>query len=138
MKVALLSDGAARGNPGLSGAGAVIVQEKKILKKIKKFLGNKTNNEAEYLALILGLEQALEMGVTEIDVYVDSELMQKQIEGKYKVKAPNLRPLFAQVFKLKEKFTAFSIKHIRREKNKIADALANKAIDERHFKISTS
>jgi len=129
MKVTIYTDGAARGNPGPAGAGAVLMQDGKILKKCRKFLGTGTNNEAEYEAVILGLEEAKKLGATDVEFFVDSELLQRQVIGIYKVKAKNLRPLFEKIFKLKISFASFKISHIRREKNKIADLLANEAID---------
>jgi ribonuclease HI len=126
----MYTDGASRGNPGLAGAGFVIYSESgETIKKGKKFLGKKTNNEAEYLALILALKSLSENKCT-LNIFSDSELMVKQLNGEYKVKNEKLKPLFNEVQKLLENIN-YKISHIKRDKNKIADKLANEAIDER-------
>lgn len=134
-KVILQTDGGARGNPGPAGAGVVISSETgEILKTAKKFLGEKlTNNEAEYLALLLGLEnlQSLTDGgeETEVSVRLDSELVVKQLNGEYKVKEPRLKELVQKVKNLSNFFPTITFTHIPREENKLADKLANEAMD---------
>jgi ribonuclease HI len=128
----LYTDGAARGNPGPAGAGAVIVSpEGHIVAKIGKFLGDSTNNVAEYMGLILGLKRAKAMGIKELEVYSDSELLVKQLAGEYQVKADHLRPLHDEASLLLKAFTFIQVRHIPREDNAQADAMSNRAIDER-------
>lgn len=137
--IQLYTDGASRGNPGPAGAGFVLFSEesvnphsrlqKNILHEGCKYLGEKTNNEAEYIAIILGLELAKEKGITELSCFLDSELVVRQLEGRYKVKKPHLQELHAKALSLAKQFTQVSFGHVRREYNTEADALANKAID---------
>ncbi len=136
-KVIIFTDGAARGNPGLAGAGAVICNEKKqVIKEYSKFLGKKTNNEAEYEALIFALKMFKKFSgkkmakMTEIEVRADSLLMVKQLKGEYKILNEKLQLLFLEIWNLRLDFKSFKIKFIRREKNKQADLLANRGIDE--------
>jgi ribonuclease HI len=96
-----------------------------------RFLGETTNNVAEYEALIWGLENALEAGVDDIEVLMDSELIVKQLLGQYKVKNAGLKPLFVKAMELRRQFSAFAVRHVRREENTLADALANEAMDAR-------
>jgi len=128
----LYTDGASRGNPGLAGAGVVLFDDRgqELLGK-SKYLGKCTNNVAEYQALILGLQAAQELGCPRLHVFLDSELIVRQITGKYKVKNATLKPLFAQVQKLLKGFKGYTIGHVPREKNKRADELANQGIDRR-------
>jgi ribonuclease HI len=128
----LYTDGAARGNPGPAGAGAVIVNpDGHIVAKIGKFLGESTNNVAEYMGLILGLKRAKAMGIKELDVYSDSELLVRQLAGEYAVKADHLRPLHDEARALLGAFSTIQVRHIPREENAQADAMSNRAIDER-------
>lgn len=128
----LYVDGASRGNPGEAGAGALIKDPSaRVVKRLKKFLGRTTNNVAEYSALVMGLEAARSMGIDRISVFADSELMVKQLNGVYKVKSEDLRPLYEKAAALSKGFKEFSIRHIYREKNAAADALSNEAIDDR-------
>ena len=129
-KLIIFTDGGARGNPGPAGIGIVIKENDKNIKEYGKYIGETTNNQAEYKALISALETAREMGAEEVQVFMDSELIVKQIKGEYKVKHPGLAPLFLKLYNLKVGFKKFSVTHVRREKNKEADALVNKAIDE--------
>ncbi len=123
-------DGASRGNPGKAGAGAVIKNpDGTIARKLKSYLGIVTNNTAEYGALIMALEAARSMHIKEVSVFADSELMVRQINGQYKVKSEDLRPLFNKAAGLIAAFEKFRISHVPREKNSIADGLANEAID---------
>jgi ribonuclease HI len=128
----LYTDGAARGNPGPAGAGAVILNpDGHIVAKIGKFLGDSTNNVAEYMGLILGLKRAKAMGIKELEVYSDSELLVKQLAGEYQVKAEHLRPLHDEAKLLLQGFSFIQVHHIPREQNAQADAMSNRAIDER-------
>jgi ribonuclease HI len=127
----LFSDGASRGNPGKSGAGIAILNDQgDELVGASKYLGQCTNNEAEYLALLFGLEKCAEFGSGRIKAHLDSELIVKQIRGEYKVKHPNLKPLHLKTLQKLSGFASFRITHVRREKNSRADELANRAIDE--------
>jgi ribonuclease HI len=128
----LFTDGAARGNPGPAGAGAVIVSaDGHIVAKLGKFLGEETNNVAEYMGLILGLRRAKAMGIKELDVLSDSELMVRQLNGDYAVKADHLKPLHDEARTLLKAFSEVEVRHIPREENGLADAMSNRAIDER-------
>ncbi|MBI4238508.1 MAG: ribonuclease HI family protein [Deltaproteobacteria bacterium] len=128
----LFTDGAARGNPGPAGIGVVIRDGTgTIVAEIAEYLGETTNNQAEYRALLRGLEQAVALGAEGVQVRADSELMVRQMLGQYKVKHPELRPLYEQARQLVAKVAQFAIQHIPREQNHEADALANRAIDDR-------
>jgi ribonuclease HI len=128
----LFTDGAARGNPGPAGAGAVIVNaDGHVVAKVGKFLGDSTNNVAEYMGLILGLRRAKAMGIKELEVLSDSELLVKQLQGEYAVKADHLVPLHAEATALLRGFPWIQVRHIPREDNVQADAMSNRAIDER-------
>ena len=120
-------DGASKGNPGPAGVGIVIFKEGARLKDISRHIGNTTNNVAEYTALIYALEEALILKAGKVKVLTDSELLAKQINGEYKVRHVNLKPLFEQARNLSRGFESFEIRHIVREKNKEADRLADKA-----------
>lgn len=122
-------DGASRGNPGPAGAGVVIYDGKEEVKRVSKYLGEATNNEAEYEALILALKEAIGLKYYSIRVFSDSELLVKQINGDYRVLNPNLEKLYKKAYKEIHKFSSFQITYLGRRKNKAADALANQAID---------
>ncbi len=127
-------DGASRGNPGPAGIGIVIEDEKGITKaKISGYIGETTNNQAEYKALIMGLREAAKLKAEHVDIRTDSKLLAEQIQGNYKVRNANLRLLFQQVKQLLADFESFTIAFIPRYQNVTADALANKALD-RHSK----
>ena len=129
--LSLFTDGACRGNPGNGGAGAVLVGKNgEVVSTAKKFLGHCTNNIAEYRALILGLEAALGQGATAISIYLDSELLVRQIQGVYRVKNPTLKPLMVDVRSLLDRFDTWQVEHVPRCDNAVADKLANEAIDE--------
>jgi ribonuclease HI/probable phosphoglycerate mutase len=129
-RLSLFTDGACRGNPGNGGAGAVLVGENgEVVSTAKRFLGHCTNNIAEYQALILGLEEALRRGSTAISIYLDSELIVRQIQGIYRVKNPTLKPLMADVRALLDRFDTWQVAHVPRSENAVADKLANEAID---------
>ncbi|MEK7678627.1 MAG: ribonuclease HI family protein [Deltaproteobacteria bacterium] len=123
-------DGASRGNPGKAGAGAVIKDSSGgIVKELKKFLGVATNNSAEYRAFIMAIEEALSLKATDIRVYSDSELLVRQLNGQYKVKSPELRELYLKAVELLSGIQRYTVTHIPREQNPLADSLANQAID---------
>lgn len=126
----LYTDGASRGNPGEAGAGYVIFDSHgREVFAHGKYLGQCTNNMAEYQALILGLAAAKKQGTRQLSVYLDSELIVKQLKGEYRVKDEKLKPFFAQVQRLRQDFTAFRVAHVPRKQNQRADQLANEAID---------
>ena len=128
-KITIYTDGGARGNPGPAGIGVVLKFDDKQY-FYKKYIGETTNNQAEYQAVILGLEKAKEMGASEVDVFLDSELVQQQLTGQYKVKNQELAPLFVKVWNLSQSFKKVKYIHIYRADNKLADKLVNEAIDE--------
>jgi probable phosphoglycerate mutase len=123
-------DGASRGNPG-PASYAVIIRgpDGKIAFQVGKYLGRATNNVAEYYALITALDYAAAQGIERLLVRSDSELLVRQMQGRYKVKSPDLRPLFERAHKLSRGFAHFAIEHVRRELNSDADELANIALD---------
>ena len=128
----LFSDGACRGNPGVGGAGAVITDAgESVVWEGKEYLGHCTNNIAEYKALILGLKGALSHDYKNLEVYLDSELLAKQINGSYRVKNENLQVLMKEVRSLLTSFESVQVKHVLRSHNSHADRLANMAIDEK-------
>ena len=128
----LYTDGASRGNPGEAGAGFVILDgQGEELMAQGRYLGTCTNNAAEYQALILGLKEAARLGAGKISIFLDSQLIVRQVLGQYKVKSSDLQPLFAQVKKLLTGFEKYEIRHVPREQNKRADQLANRGIDDR-------
>jgi ribonuclease HI len=126
----LWTDGAARGNPGPAGIGAILKSPSgEVLYTGSEFLGHTTNNVAEYKAVLLGLTGALAKGIERIEVRADSELLIKQLKGEYRVKSPGLRPLFEEARRLIARFNSVKLTHIRRELNGEADRLANQGID---------
>ncbi len=129
-KIVVYSDGGARGNPGPAGIGAVLYDiDKNEIDKISKYIGETTNNQAEYQAMLAGIERAKELGANELICYLDSELVVKQMKREYKVKNKDLAPLFIKAYNFSLGFKSIDFIHIKREKNKIADALVNLAID---------
>ncbi|MBU4217131.1 ribonuclease HI family protein [Candidatus Parcubacteria bacterium] len=129
-KLRIYSDGGARGNPGPSGIGAVLKNENnETIAEVSEFIGNGTNNQAEYRAILAGLERAKELGAVELDCFLDSELVVKQLKLEYKVKNADLASLFVKVHNLTLNFKKITYTHIRRELNTEADALANLAMD---------
>ena len=124
-------DGGARGNPGPAAAAAVATSpEGDVLGERNAYLGETTNNVAEYRALLLGLELARELGATQVEVVNDSELVARQIGGEYKVKHAGLRPLFLEAMRALREFDAWAVRPVRREQNARADELVNEALDE--------
>lgn len=133
-KLFLYTDGGSRGNPGPAGIGVVIFDgAKKRVKDSYKYIGETTNNIAEYNALIHGLEEALLLKADEVVVSMDSELIVKQLNGEYRVKDSNIKPLFEKALSILKQFKSFEIKQIDRSRNKEADKLVNKAINLAHF-----
>ena len=129
-KLIIYSDGGARGNPGPAGIGAVIYDEKKkLVAEVSEYLGVATNNQAEYKALIAAFKKAQALGATELECYLDSELVVKQLKREYKVKNKDLAPLFLTIYNLSLNFKKISFIHIPRERNGAADKLANEAMD---------
>ncbi len=135
-------DGASRGNPGRAGAGIWVTDgEGKRVSEVSRYLGHKTNNQAEYWALLLGLREAKRRGGTSIHIFTDSELVERQIKGTYRVRDLNLKSLHRTVQESLKGFSSFVIESIPREKNREADRLANEAIErkiakERELKLS--
>lgn len=123
-------DGASRGNPGPAGIGYRVLPDGEGVEG-HEYIGEATNNEAEYTALIRGLESALEKGYTDVIAEGDSQLVVRQVRGQYNVGADNLIPLYEEVQELVEEFDRFEIRHVKRSKNEGADDLANEALDER-------
>jgi len=133
MQVKIHTDGGARGNPGPAGAGFVIVdaQTGATLHEAGIYLGETTNNVAEYSAMLHSLKVADELGAKCVELLSDSQLMVRQMTGQYRVKNAGLKPLHAEAKELAARFDKFKITHVRREQNKLADKLVNKAIDAR-------
>lgn len=133
----LMVDGASRGNPGEAGCGAVIYDDRgETVRELSRYLGRATNNVAEYMGLLMGLEEALKLGVKRLRVESDSELLVRQLNGIYRVKEPRLIELNRRARELLRRFEAYRIIHVRREENRTADRLANQGIDEAHGKNS--
>lgn len=131
--VVIYTDGGARGNPGPAALGVVIYEGGEHIAELKRYLGEATNNVAEYEALIAGLEAAKERGLSTraVEVRMDSELIVKQMRGEYKVKDANLKRLHARAKEALVGFSSAQFVHIPREENAEADALVNEALDER-------
>ncbi len=124
-------DGGARGNPGPAAVGAVATEPGgDVLAERKAHIGEATNNVAEYRAVLLGLELARELGAASVEVVNDSELVARQIEGRYKVKNAGLKPLYLETMKALREFEDWSVRSVRRESNERADQLVNEALDE--------
>lgn len=129
-KVLICTDGAARGNPGPAAIGATVKDDKgNLIAGISRRIGITTNNQAEYQAIIAALEEAVSLGARHVELKTDSELVVKQINGRYKVKKATLRALYQQVIQLIGSLESFTIAYIPREQNTEADKLANKALD---------
>jgi ribonuclease HI len=129
MDATIHIDGAARGNPGPAAYAVVLARPGQPVVEEAGTLGTATNNVAEYTALVNALHLAQELGLKKLDVYSDSELMVKQMAGEYRVKHPDLQPLYQEASQLRKGFEAVRITHVRREQNKRADALCNEALD---------
>lgn len=130
MKATLFADGGSRGNPGPAASGAVIFDEQGApLSEVGTYLGIATNNVAEWMALVTGLEAAVELGIDDLAVRLDSELVVRQVEGVYRVKNAALIPLHARAKTLLRRFAHVDIRHIPRKENAAADALVNRILD---------
>jgi ribonuclease HI len=130
VKVVVHVDGGARGNPGPAAAAAVVsTPEGEVLAEAHELLGVTTNNVAEYRGLLLGLERARELGASEVEVVNDSELVAKQVNGEYKVKHPDMKPLHADAKAALGAFERWRVRSVPRAQNAAADALVNQALD---------
>jgi ribonuclease HI len=129
-RVVVYVDGGSRGNPGPAGIGVVITdREGKELARANDYIGVATNNAAEYRALLLGLERARSLGARDVEIVNDSQLVERQVRGEYRVKKPELRVLHEQVLGLLGDFGSWSIRSVPREQNELADELVNEALD---------
>lgn len=130
MRFVIHVDGGARGNPGPAAIAAVLrTPAGDVVDEAKEVIGVATNNVAEYRALLLGLERAKDLGATKVEVVNDSELVAKQINGEYKVKHPDMKPLYAAAITALNDFDAWAVRTVPRALNKDADALVNQALD---------
>jgi ribonuclease HI len=131
LRLLIHTDGAARGNPGPAGAGAILrdAATGEVLGEVAQGLGRATNNVAEWTAVRLALEEARRLGASRVDLRMDSELVARQITGIYRVKHPDLKPIHAAVMALLRGFDGYTVGHVPRELNKDADRLSNVAID---------
>jgi ribonuclease HI len=131
VKVVVHVDGGARGNPGPAAAAAVVsTPDGDVLDEARRVLGVATNNVAEYRGLLLGLERARALGADEVEIVNDSELVAKQMNGEYKVKHPDMKPLHAEATRALAAFAGWRIRSVPRAQNAAADALVNQALDE--------
>ena len=132
-RILIYTDGAARGNPGPSGLGAILrdAQTGEVLAELARFLGVRTNNYAEWTAVEDALRAALSLGASQVDLRMDSELVARQISGRYRVKHPDLKPIHARVMEMLGRLSGYTVGHVPRELNKDADRLSNVAIDGR-------
>jgi ribonuclease HI len=131
LKLVVHVDGGARGNPGPAAVAAVAATpEGEPVGERNEYIGEATNNVAEYRAVLLALELAKELGATVVEVVNDSELVARQIGGEYKVKHAGLKPLYAQTMEKLREFDGWSVRNVRREHNKRADELVNEALDD--------
>jgi len=131
VKLVVNVDGGARGNPGPAAVAAVAATvDGEVVAERNAYIGEATNNVAEYRALLLGLELARELGASEVELINDSELVARQIGGEYKVKHAGLKPLFGEAMRTLREFDAWAVRSVRREQNERADELVNRALDE--------
>jgi ribonuclease HI len=129
-KLQINTDGACRGNPGPAAIGATLKDENgQLVATVSRAIGKTTNNQAEYQALIAALEKAIELGANAVDVRLDSELVVRQIQGRYRVKNEALRPVYQRALALLQGFARFTIRNVPRAENAEADRLANQAFD---------
>ncbi len=134
-KLIIYTDGGARGNPGPAGIGAVILDEGgSELGTVSEYIGEATNNQAEYQAVIAAIKKARAIGAQELDFYLDSELVVKQLNQEYKIKNKELAPLFVRIYNASLDFKLVRYRHVPREENQVADKLVNQAIDEASYK----
>ena len=129
-KLIINTDGGSRGNPGHAGCGAVLkTPEGQLVSEVSYYIGIATNNQAEYTAIVLALDEALKLGAESLEFYLDSELAVKQLKREYKVRNKDLEKLFVMVYNKSQQFKRVTFTHVRREFNKDADRLANDAMD---------
>ena len=130
MRVTVHVDGGSRGNPGPAAAGAVVTgADGEVLDRSGELLGEATNNVAEYRGLLLGIARARELGATEVEIFNDSELIAHQVNGRYKVKHTDMKPLHAEALSALSAFESWSLTPVRREQNAEADAIVNETLD---------
>lgn len=129
MKATIFSDGGSRGNPGEAAIGYVIKLGEATVFESGQLIGIATNNVAEYTAIIRGLQKAKQLGFYDVEVFVDSQLVEKQLKGEYKVKSPELKLLYDELKSEIRSLKSFTVSHVRREFNKQADKLVNEALD---------
>jgi ribonuclease HI len=127
-QIEIYIDGASKGNPGPAGIGVIICQEGRVLKNVSNYIGETTNNFAEYTALLHALEEALIIKAERVQIYSDSQLLCRQLTKEYKVKSPNILGLYERAVRLMSAFKEISISHIPRENNVGADKLATQAV----------
>jgi ribonuclease HI len=132
VRLLIHTDGAARGNPGPAGLGALLVDADSgaVVAELARYLGVRTNNYAEWTAVEAALEEALRLGATHVDLRMDSELVARQIIGRYRVKHPDLKPIHGRVMAMLARLAGYTVGHVPRERNKEADRLSNVAIDD--------
>jgi ribonuclease HI len=129
-KITIYTDGGSRGNPGPAGIGAVLKNEKGgLVAEISEYIGETTNNQAEYRAVIAAIEKAKKLGAVELEFFLDSELVVCQLNREYKVRDKELAPLFMKIYNAAMGFKKVTFKHVRRELNTEADKLVNQALD---------
>ncbi len=129
------TDGGARGNPGPAAVAAVVTDAGgDPLDEASAYIGEATNNVAEYRAVLLGVELARELGASEVEVVNDSELIARQLQGRYKVKSAGLKPLFLETLQALRNFDRWTVRTVRRESNERADQLVNEALDEQRLR----
>ncbi len=130
MRVTVHVDGGSRGNPGPAAAGAIVTGEGgEVLDRVGELIGEATNNVAEYRGLLLGIARARELGATEVEIFNDSELIAHQVNGRYKVKHADMKPLHAEATAELSRFDDWSLTPVRREQNAEADAIVNETLD---------
>jgi len=130
QKLIIFTDGGARGNPGPAAIGAVIYDEQhQTVAEISEYIGETTNNQAEYRAVVAAIGKARELGASELDFFLDSQLVVEQLNGNYKVKNKDLAPLFVQIYNASLGFKKVKYTHIPRAQNQAADKLVNLALD---------
>ena len=138
MKIELFTDGACSGNPGPGAIGVIVKRDNNVVQRLSRYIGETTNNIAEYTAVIYALQAALIMRADNVSLFTDSELIASQLNGVYKVTSPHLLLLFDQIQHLKTGFQSFCVQHVRREYNKDADSLARKALKSEPTKMVAS
>ena len=130
MKVTVHVDGGSRGNPGPAAAGAIVTgADGEVLDRAGELIGEATNNVAEYRGLLLGISRARDLGATEVEIFNDSELIAHQVNGRYKVKHADMKPLHAEALGALDAFEAWSLTPVKREQNAEADAIVNETLD---------